>query len=638
MSGNTISSDLTLTGFILIISFLLPLVSFLICSLVRERYAWTVPLIATFIMMISTCIAATVLVDSWGDPKKLIALPWFSIANNSITANLEFSNISILMFFIVTLISFLVHLYSVGYMAGDMNGKRYFAMLGFFTFSMEGIVLTDSLLVMFVFWELVGFSSYLLIGHDMEQPAAAHSSKKAFIMNRLGDAGFLVGLMMVWTHAGTFNITDLNEIGGENWQLVASVCIFAGVVGKSAQFPLFTWLPDAMTGPTPVSALIHAATMVAAGVFLLARMHHFMSHILPVIAIIGAVTALIGALSALVQNDIKKILAYSTISQLGLMIMAIGLGAIEASLLHLFTHAFFKGCLFLCAGSVILAVHQAQQQSKLHFDAQDIRNLGGLSRKLPVTWLAFITSGASLAGIPFFSGFLSKEAILTSVWGNDYLPLFGIATILTVSFLTILYTFRMIWFTFYGSGKVDGMVRESPVVMQIPMLVLAFGSLWFVVSWNPFDFHGWVIAPSEGRIPLQITMISVLVAAGALLTGWLFFRRTPRSNALLENSFYLDRFYRRAYNKTVVAAASTSVYVDKKLIDRFLHLNAFGQVTLAHVVQWIDTRIIDGSVSAVTRIVAFGGILIRSIQGGKIQLYIFWALFAIIIFLIYALN
>jgi NADH-quinone oxidoreductase subunit L len=266
-------------------------------------------------------------------------------------------------------------------LAGDPAFRQYFAMLGFFTFSMLGVVVADNLLFVFIFWELVGFSSYMLIGHWKEKPEAADAAKRAFLFNRVGDIGFLIGLMILWTHAGSFNITDLASFSGENtWMTAASLCIFCGAIGKSAQFPLFSWLPDAMEGPTPVSALIHAATMVAAGIFLLARIDFlFTPAALNVVVITGTLTALAGALSALVQHDIKKILAYSTISQLGLMVVALGAGAPEAAMLHLFTHAFFKACLFLAAGAVIHSLHQAQHKSHLSLDVQDIRNLGGLT-------------------------------------------------------------------------------------------------------------------------------------------------------------------------------------------------------------------------------------------------------------------
>jgi NADH-quinone oxidoreductase subunit L len=529
-------------------------------------------------------------------------------------------------------------------MAADRHIRKYFAMLGFFTFAMLGIILADSLLVIFVFWELVGFSSYMLIGHYVESYAAAKASKKAFIMNRLGDVGFLIGLMIVWVNTGTFNLSDIISEGvAFEWQTAASLCIFAGVVGKSAQFPLFTWLPDAMEGPTPVSALIHAATMVAAGVYLMARIFPlFTSVSLSVVAITGAVTAFIGAFAALSQYDIKRILAYSTISQLGLMMMAIGMGLVNQALLHLFTHAFFKACLFLSAGSIIHALHQAQQQSDTHFDVQDIRNMGGLHRELRVTFIAFLISGASLAGIPFFSGFLSKEAILTALWThNNMFSWVIMVSILTVSFITVLYTCRMIWFVFLGTERqIKGLaIAEAPPVMRAPVVLLAVCSLWFIVSWNPFDFTGWIVSPTGQHGSLGITIFSVVWILFALGVSWIAFRKsTAKSNALLRNGFYFDNLYRYLYHKTVPGIAEASRFVDKKIIDGSIHFSVYGQVTFAHIVAWSDRVIIDGFVHFITKLAAGIGSITRSFQGGKIQLYIFWAVFAIIIFLICALN
>jgi NADH-quinone oxidoreductase subunit L len=528
-------------------------------------------------------------------------------------------------------------------MAGDANVKRYFAMLGFFTFSMQGIVLSDNLLALFVFWELVGFSSYLLIGHYMEKPEAANASTKAFIMNRIGDAGFLIGMMMIWTNTGSLEINAFVNNGViEPWQTAASLCLFCGVIGKSAQFPLFTWLPDAMEGPTPVSALIHAATMVAAGVYLLARIALFFTPLsLSVVAITGAITALIGALAALSQFDIKKILAYSTMSQLGLMIVAIGMGKPEAAFLHLFTHAFFKACLFLSAGAVIHTLHLAQQQSHEHFDVQDIRNLGGLRKKLPVTFLAFGISGASLAGIPFFSGFLSKEAIFTSIWmRNDTLSYFIFAVVLAVSFITVLYTFRLIWNLFMGNEQRTSALNilETPIVMRLSVILLAAASVWMIVSWNPFDFSGWLMQ-SKDEHSLWLTILSAIWVLIALVSAYFIYRSgTLTAQVALYNAFYIDTIYTRTARWIMSKTSEFTQTIDTKIIDRLIHLSAFASVTIAHMIGWIDRTFVDGSVNGVARLASGVGTLTRSLQGGKIQLYIFWAIFTIIIFLIWTLN
>jgi NADH-quinone oxidoreductase subunit L len=414
-------------------------------------------------------------------------------------------------------------------------------------------------------------------------------------------------------------------------------------MGKSAQFPLFTWLPDAMEGPTPVSALIHAATMVAAGVYLLVRIFPiFTPDALTVVACIGMVTAIIGALSALFQHDLKKVLAYSTISQLGLMIMAIGLGIVNAALLHLFTHAFFKACLFLSAGSVIHALHQAQSREHHHFDVQDIRNMGGLRRKLPVTFFSFLLGGASLAGIPFFSGFLSKEAMLAAAWMNSGFLSWGIlVTMIGVSFLTVLYTFRLIWYIFMGEERKTASlpIMEAPAVMRGPVLLLALCSLWLVVSWNPFDFIGWLLPQAYYTHVSWLTTFSILWIGGALATAYFIFR-TARfdSNRVLENAFYFDLIFQKFFGKIMHTSASAISYIDRKWIDGIIHGSAYAHVTLAHVTGWIDRAVVDGFVNGLASMTRGVGSVTRSFQGGKIQVYIFWSTMAIIIFLIWTLN
>ncbi len=550
------------------------------------------------------------------------------------------------MLVVVTLVSFLVNIYSIGYMAGDRDIRRYFAMLGFFTFSMLGIVAASNLVIVFIFWELVGFSSYMLIGHWKEKPEAADAAKRAFILNRVGDAGFVVGLMILWTHTGTFNIQELNSIASDvSWRTAASLGIFCGIIGKSAQFPLSAWLPDAMEGPTPVSALIHAATMVAAGVFLLARVHFIFSPIvLDVVAVIGCITALMGALTALAQNDIKKILAYSTISQLGLMFTSLGAGAPEAAILHLFTHAFFKACLFLAAGSVIHSLHQAQHQSHITFDVQDIRNLGGLKARLPYTFIMFVVSGASLAGIPFFSGFLSKDAILTSVfaWNGGIMWRWLILLCcFCVSFITVLYTFRLIWSVFFGQERstTNLSVVEPPPVMRAPMAVLAAASIWLVVSVNPFDFSGWVYNGLAAGKQFHIGIIGVISAVWILLALLAAYITRDRSiNApLMQSGFYLNDIYKRLIEMPAFKTADVTAQTDRKWIDGILHISAYVQLLVAHITGWIDRAIVDGVVDDAAGMAKGIGSFIRTFQSGKIQLYVFWASFAIIIFIIWTL-
>jgi NADH-quinone oxidoreductase subunit L len=628
----------------LALTVLLPLFSFVVSLLISNRYGWIVSLLGPLFLLVSTICALIVFFNVWDYTPFSASSVWFRVGDHEFSAGIFIDNISALMVGVVSLISFLVHLYSIGYMAGDDGEKRYFGMLGLFTSSMLGIVLADNLLLIFVFWELVGFSSYMLIGHWKEKPSAPAASKKAFILNRVGDAGFLIGLMILWSTGAGFGIEGLSPAEPTLINTIAGLCLFCGVIGKSAQFPLSSWLPDAMEGPTPVSALIHAATMVAAGVFLLARVFPiFTPEALDVIVMVGIVTALMAAMSALVQNDIKKILAYSTISQLGLMVTAVGAGSWEAAMLHLFTHAFFKACLFLCAGSIIHVLHQAQHQSHKEFNVQDIRNLGGLRKRLPVTFLAVLISGSALAGIPFFSGFVSKEAIFTSLlfWKGDefswrwiVLPLAFI-----VSFLTVLYIVRFAFTIFFGAEKLTAtlQVNEAPKIMRAPIALLAICSLWLIVAPNPFASEGYLF-PVNAPHSVTLTVFSVLWISGAVVLA-IFLSRNDRwfQSQLLYQSFYLDRFHKLVFATPTLAFSAVTTRFDRKWIDGGLHALAYVHVTISHFAGWWDKAIVDGSVNGLAALSRLAGSFTRSFQGGKIQLYIFWALFTIIIFLIWSL-
>jgi NADH-quinone oxidoreductase subunit L len=429
----------------------------------------------------------------WIDLGAIIGHPGFAL-----DLGIAIDNLSAIMLVVVTLISALVHLFSLGYMKGDVRYSRYYADLGLFSFSMLGIVLSNNILMMYIFWELVGICSYLLIGHWYEKKSAADAGKKAFIVNRVGDVGFFIGVMILFTQLhtvlfkGIFSGIANGQLSG-TWLTVAGILIFCGAVGKSAQFPLHVWLPDAMEGPTPVSALIHAATMVAAGVYLVARVYPMLTgDALTVIAYIGVITAFISATIAITQNDIKKVLAYSTISQLGYMIIGLGVGAFSAGFFHLVTHAAFKAGLFLGSGSVIYAMHHEQ----------DMRQMGGLRRKMPITYWCFVIFSLSIGGIPFTSGFLSKDSILAGTLaygrlsGNYLIPVVAYAVV----FLTAMYMFRLIIMTFHGEPRDQHKfehAKESPAVMTIPLIVLASLSLFFFYSFNPFN-------PEKGWIPQAV--------------------------------------------------------------------------------------------------------------------------------------
>jgi NADH-quinone oxidoreductase subunit L len=396
--------------------------------------------------------------------------------------------------------------------------------------------------------------------------------------------------------------------------------------------------------------------MVAAGIFLLAKIYLLIpSGASNIIAVVGALTSLMAALSALFQFDIKKILAYSTISQLGFMVMAIGVRADAAAMTHLFTHAFFKAGLFLGAGAIIHSLHQLEQQTHHHFDVQDIRNLGGLKKHLPVTFFTFIICSAALAGLPFFSGFLSKDAILTGVWfwKSDVASWgWGIVFVaVSIPFLTVMYTFRLVWFVFFGEIGIKESIRESfiitevPAVMRLPLIILASCSLWLIVSINPFNYSGWLFSSLDDRSTFHVNLITILSALWvitALVVSFFYYRSrtlSTKSNniqTLIRQAFHVDSVFKNsglAMKRLSVLTSKT----DTKLIDGAIHFTAYAQVTLSHVTGWFDKYFIDGMVDGMARIVGALGSFVRSFQGGKIQLYIFWAIFGIIIFLIWML-
>jgi len=622
---------------------LLPLLSFAFSFLVFNRYSWIISIIAPVLLFLCFLSACFVLLHVSKEMPFHFQMSWFTVGDNEITWGLLLDTRATLMMVVVSSISLLVHLYSAGYMAGDSNIQRYFAMLGFFTFSMMGIVMADSLLMLFCFWELVGFSSYQLIGFWNERPSAAAAATKAFIVNRIGDAGFLVGILILWTYSGSLTIQEMSIADIPSFYLtVAGICIFSGVIGKSAQFPLFTWLPDAMQGPTPVSALIHAATMVAAGVFLLVRIYFlFTPDVLMLIAIVGAITSIIGAIGALLQFDIKKILAYSTISQLGLMIMGIGAGNSLASELHLYTHAFFKAGLFLCAGSIIHVLNQASREKTL--DVQDIRKMGGLAKRMPVTYLAFLIMAAGLAGIPLSAGFLSKDAILTGLLQGEIIFLiigFGI------SGLTVIYTIRLLWFTFHAKDSLPQFIQKEQIgdpapIMKIITLTLAAASLWLMISWNPIDFNGWTSQYAQGKILINSSVITVASAIMILLislAAYLYFRDktlSEKTSDIMLNNFGFDSLYNKIVVMPMLKLSNRIQTLDQKWIDGLLHLTAYSQVAIAHFMSWWDRSVIDGSVNGLAIVAKGTGSITRSFSSGKIQTYILWSMLGLIIFIVW---
>ena len=485
-------------------------------------------------------------------------------------------DLSRLMLLIVSGIGSLIHIYSLGYMRDDEGKSRYFAGLSLFMFAMLGIVLANNFVMMFIFWELVGFTSYVLIGHWFERDSAAEAAKKAFLTTRVGDFGFMVGILMIWMATGSVVFDDivghLSKItSNPGYLTIAAILVFCGAVGKSAQFPFHVWLPDAMEGPTPVSALIHAATMVAAGVYLLVRVAFLVQAsqtALLVIAWIGTITALLGAVLATQQSDIKRILAYSTISQLGYMMMAVGLASNEAAMFHLFTHAFFKALLFLAAGSVIVSLHHEQ----------DIWRMGGLAGKLKITFVTFAVGALALIGFPPFSGFFSKDAILGLAYTRNT-PVFIVG--LTTAFLTAFYITRAIVIVFFGKPRSDvaRSGKESPPVMVLPLLVLA---LFAVVAGLEPVARYFLVVPHEKEAALIVPVLALIaLLAGVAFAVFIYRKREsdPLHLDLLRHRLYIDEFYQWLIDRTQELLARIANFVDRWIINGLAVRGASG-VTL----------------------------------------------------------
>ena len=434
---------------------LFPLLSFLVLILFGRRFKESSFKIAIFLTLLSTIFSILVLFERFTAPTYKSEALWLAIGEVQLTVGFEVNQLNALMLVIVSLVSFLVHTYSAGYMKGDDRFSVYYAYLGLFTFAMLGLVLSPNLLQTYIFWELVGVGSFLLIGFYFYKEEAKQAAKKAFIMTRIGDVGLLIGMILLFWQVGSFEYDEIFQavsdgVISQGMITLTAILIFIGAVGKSGQFPLHTWLPDAMEGPTPVSALIHAATMVAAGVYLVATVFPLFEAseaALMTVAIVGAITAIFAATIALVQTDIKRVLAYSTISQLGYMMLALGTAGYVAGVFHLTTHAFFKALLFLAAGSVIHAVH-----------TQDIEKMGGLWKKLPKTGLLFLIGTMAISGVPLLSGFFSKDEILISTWNAGHPVLFTLAII--TAFLTAFYMFRLFFMVFMGKSR--GEQNASP--------------------------------------------------------------------------------------------------------------------------------------------------------------------------------
>jgi NADH-quinone oxidoreductase subunit L len=555
---------------------------------------------------------------------------WLSIGGLNIDFGLKLDALSLMMMLVVTGVGGAIHIYSVGYMREDSGFSRFFAELSLFTFSMLGIVLANNFIEMFIFWELVGVSSYLLIGFWYEKPSAADAAKKAFFTNRLGDFGFLLGILLVWGILGSLNFSNLqtqllqNPMALGTMATAAGLLIFCGAVGKSAQFPLHVWLPDAMEGPTPVSALIHAATMVAAGVYMLCRVLFVLNApALHVIAYIGGFTSLLAALIAIQQDDIKRIIAYSTLSQLGYMVMAVGLSGPTAAMFHLTTHAFFKALLFLAAGSVIIALHHEQ----------NIWKMGDLRRKMPVTFWTFLAGALALSGLWPFSGFFSKDSILAQALARHNYILFADGAL--VAGLTTFYIFRLFFVVFFGKEKSEtaSHAHETPAVMTLPLVVLAVfsviggyigiegvyhqmftGEAEAAAGFATAIFKPFIEAPMGAALGLGLVVIGFFAALGLYAKA----EKDPLPAMLgplataMKNKFYFDELYEAM----------------------FIRLHDF----IAAVMDWIDRWLVEGfCIGLVRGGTDLTGRALRLVQTGNLQTYAFLFVLGVAVVLYFVL-
>ena len=539
-----------------------PLVSAIVITLFTLRWkalSSTISVVAVLVSFICSCLVFA------HSASYAAQITWIDVAGAlKVPMALTLDALSRTMVLLVSGVGALIHIYSLGYMRDDQGKSRYFAALSLFMFAMLGIVLASNFVMLFIFWELVGFTSYVLIGHWFYRDAAADAANKAFITTRIGDFGFMIGILMIWTSTGSIVFAEIApRMSGltsyPTFLMIVALLIFCGAVGKSAQFPLHVWLPDAMEGPTPISALIHAATMVAAGVYMLVRVAFIIQAsqtALVIVAWIGTLTAVMAALIATQQDDIKRILAYSTLSQLGYMIMAVGLASSEAAMFHLFTHAFFKALLFLAAGSVIVMLHHEQ----------NIWKMGGLSKKLPITFVTFGVGALALIGCPPFSGFFSKDAILALAYEHNT-PIFAVA--LFTAFLTAFYVIRMLVIAFFGNPRSDiaRESRESLPVMIMPLILLA---LLAMLGGFGFFARNFLALPVENHIASVVPALAViaLIAGSGLAVAIYRQQETdPVDVKLLRHKFYFDEFYSWLIHWTQELLARVAAFVDRWIID-----------------------------------------------------------------------
>lgn len=606
---------------------LLPLLAFVVLGLAGHRIKERAHLIAVPAVVVSFLLSLMALAEVAGGQTLEIPLyTWASSGSLTITLGLFIDQLTVAMLLLVTTVSALVHVYTIGYMHGEAGYARFFSNIALFTFSMLMLVMSDNFLQLFVFWEAVGLCSYLLIGHWYDRASARAAATKAFLVNRVGDFGFMLGILLVFVTFGSLQYqqvfsgldgmagSTLNLLGfiGANWEVsvMTMICLllFVGAVGKSAQVPLHVWLPDAMEGPTPISALIHAATMVTAGVFMVARLaplYDLSPVAMDVVAVVGGLTMFVGATIAVTQTDIKRVVAYSTLSQLGYMMMACGLGGYVAGMYHLLTHGAFKALLFLGCGSVIIALHHEQ----------DMRRMGGLKEKLPITYWTFVIGSLALAGFPLTSGFFSKDELLLASWVSG-----GLGKSLTVlglitAMLTAFYSFRLVFVTFWGESRVDpkhaGHIHEPSKTMTMPLLILAVLSILAgyigIPEFLAPAFPGGAGAGHHEAAALGIMICATLAGLMGIAGAYVVYVKSPQLPDRLARQW--QGLYQGSLNKWYVDEAYDQAFVNPTM-------KAADQL-------WrkVDMAVIDGAVNGVARGVAWGGWITRLLQSGQAQNY-----------------
>lgn len=629
---------------------LLPLAGFLINIFFGGRLKSKGALISVFAALNSLIICGLIFnrVIRAGDIG--FSFCWFSAGSHSFDAGIFIDPLSALMLILVSFIGLLVQIYSMGYMPIDKGYGSFFAYLSLFIFAMQGLVMADNLILLYVFWELVGVCSYLLISFWYKKKEAADAGKKAFIINRIADTGLLIGVFWVFYY---FRTTNFREIGGilnqgpgvfDSFALtVCAVLIFCGAAAKSAQFPLHVWLPEAMEGPTPASALIHAATMVAAGIYLIARSYFIFaagSLSLEIISYVGIITALMAASIAIVENDVKRILAYSTISQLGYMMLALGVGGYGFGIFHLMTHGFFKALLFLCAGSIIHAA-----------GTQDIRRMGGLFKSMKITALASFTGYLAIAGVPPFSGFWSKDGILTAVYSKDSRFLYPLAVL--ASFMTAFYMSRFIILIFLGKPRDELVHGHDPCwAMAWPLIILAVFSAFSgfagsALTGNYFSrimrFH------NENLKGSHAVMFSSLSAVFlGILFAWMFYIAFPGITRglkerfrfiynLLLNKYWIDRIYGLYVIAPFLSLSKIGSYFDSRIINSAVDFTALAAIALSRTKSWVEIYIVDGVFNFIGSAVMKFSLNLKKLQLGFFQNHILLVFASLVIIVLFGL-